>query len=79
MDGGGRTRPGDAPILLPLEAIRFSQNTASGPTGRDADRIDLSKLMRTFADSRYTSAPIDVVRMPDGNVTSLDNRRPWAA
>lgn len=65
--------------MLPVDSIRFSQNTVSGPTHLDGKQIALSTLMENFAKSGYTSAPIDVVRMPDGKLTSLDNRRLWAA
>lgn len=65
--------------MLPVDSIRFSQNTVSGPTHANGQEIPLSKLLEYFAEFGYNSEPIEVVRMPDGKFTSLDNRRLWAA
>lgn len=69
---------------VPVHQIRFSQNTISGQTylprpGLPAERITLKDLVQRFKDHGYVSEPIQVVRMPDGALTSLDNRRLWAA
>lgn len=65
---------------LPTGTIRFSQNTVSGPTRLDGTLLPLTRLLEIFAARKeYVSEPIDVVRMPDGRFTSLDNRRLWAS
>ncbi len=57
-------------------AIRFSQENI-GKTTRDGMPIpDLIENMRKHG---WKGDPIDVVRMPDGSLTSLDNRRLFAA
>ncbi len=67
-------------VLLRPDSIRFSQNTVSGPTWFNGVQIPLPDLPEAITvDGRYAGAPIDVVPMPDGRLTSLDNRRLWAA
>ena len=61
--------------------IRFSQNTVSfGKTDRTTSEAytydDLVKSMRT---NGWKGDPVDVVRMPDGRLTSIDNTRIRAA
>lgn len=67
------------PIVLPVRAVRFSQSTISGPTRLRGAELTLQDLVAAFAHDGYSSDPIQVVRMPDGRLTSLDNRRLWAA
>lgn len=64
---------------LDPRAIRFSQSTISGQTYYNGRRISLRQLVDSFETAGYVAEPISVVRMPDGGLTSLDNRRLWAA
>ncbi len=89
------TRPAPAPVAsatedkqpatppavtqLRTDRVRFSQTTVSGPTHLHGAQIALPGLVESFRRHGYTSEPIQVVRMPDGGLTSLDNRRLWAA
>ncbi len=64
---------------LRTDRVRFSQTTISGPTKLHGQDITLPDLVESFRQYGYISDPIQVVPMPDGRLTSLDNRRLWAA
>lgn len=74
---GGRGLPmaadgtGEVEWVSPA-VIRFSQSTVSGPTYLNAHEMTLADLEQSMRDHGYRSEPIDVVRMPDGQLTSLD-------
>lgn len=76
---GGADLNADQPVALQTAGIRFSQNTVSGPTYVQGRQIPLPCLATQMRILGYRSEPIDVVTMPDGKLTSLDNRRLWAA
>ncbi|WP_245983350.1 DUF6862 domain-containing protein, partial [Trinickia fusca] len=66
---------------LSANDVRFSQNTVSFNktdrlTGGAYTYDDLVQSMRT---NGWQGAPVDVVEMPDGNLTSMDNTRIAAA
>lgn len=65
--------------LLDPRSIRFSQNTISGPTRLHGDPISMPGLIDGFRRDGFVADPIQAVTMPDGHLTSLDNRRLWAA
>lgn len=65
--------------FLDPRSIRFSQNTISGPTRLHGDPISMTRLVDTFRRDGFVAEPIQAVMMPDGCLTSLDNRRLWAA
>jgi hypothetical protein len=70
---GGRA-PGSvslvaAPVDLNPATIRFSQHSVSGASA-------ITDSMRSVG---WIGAPIDVVRMPDGQLTTIDNTRVLAA
>lgn len=67
------------PVWLNPDNIRFSQNTIGGPTRLAGEWISVPELVNQFREHRYVSEPVDVVRMPDGGLFSLDNRRLFAA
>ncbi|MFV0457413.1 MAG: ParB N-terminal domain-containing protein [Actinomycetales bacterium] len=64
---------------LPVDQVRFSQNSVGSATYLHGQRLSLLALTASMRKSGYQSDPIRVVRMPDGKFTSLDNRRLWAA
>lgn len=66
-------------VQLPVGTVRFSQCTVSSPTRLHDVEVSLAELVAIFQNLGFVSEPIAVVRMPDGMVTSLDNRRLWAA
>ncbi len=66
-------------VLLATDGVRFSQTTITSPTRLKGVIITLSDLVETFRRDGYVSDPIEVVPMSDGELTSLDNRRLWAA
>ena len=74
----GRPTGGGAPASVPLVAvpvnldpatIRFSQHSVTGAAA-------ITDNMRSDG---WVGAPIDVVRMPDGDLTTIDNTRVLAA
>lgn len=67
------------PRTLDVDTIRFSQSTVSGPTRVQDIEVTLAELVEIYRHQGYISDPIAVVEMPDGKLTSLDNRRLWAA
>lgn len=75
------THVGDGPLptgqqtLDPTE-ISFSQATVRSQT---SDEIPHSELVELMQQNGWQGAPIDVVNMPDGAPTSMDNRRLLAA
>jgi uncharacterized protein YukE len=58
-----------APVTLDPSTIRFSQRSVTGAS-------PISDSMRSDG---WVGAPIDVVRMPDGDLTTIDNTRVLAA
>jgi uncharacterized protein YukE len=58
-----------APVNLDPATIRFSQHSVSGAAA-------ITDSMRSDG---WVGAPIDVVRMPDGDLTTIDNTRVLAA
>lgn len=64
---------------LPTANVRFSQATIGPTTRLDGELLLITDLAERFRQHGYVSEPIQVVRMPDGRLTSLDNRRLWAA
>jgi len=78
--GGGKKDPENI-IFHAADEIRFSQNSVSfnktdRVTGTDYTYNDLVNSMRT---SGWKGDPVDVVKMPDGKLTSMDNTRIAAA
>lgn len=75
------TRVGDGPLptgrqtLDPTE-ISFSQATVSG---RTSDGLTHDELVAAMRRDGWQGDPVDVVNMPDGAPTSMDNRRLLAA
>lgn len=68
------------PTVLPVSQIRFSQNTVGPSTYLNGVKIALVRLVALMRSrNHYPCLPIDVVRLPDGKLTSLDNRRLLAA
>ncbi len=61
--------PGPKVQEIHPDAIRFSQRTVSG----------LKEIVRSMRANRYVGAPIDVVKMADGGLVTLDNTRVLAA
>lgn len=66
-------------VHLPVGRVRFSQPTISRTTHLASLPITTTGLADAFKKHGYLAEPIDVVRMPDGELTTLDNRRLWAA
>ena len=62
-----------------VTGLRYSQNSISGPTRLAGAELTVPDLVSTFRQRGFVSDPIRVVRMPDGGLTSVDNRRLWAA
>jgi hypothetical protein len=79
--GWSPSSPWPSPEVTPLTVggVRFSQCTVGGPTRVAGEELSLPDLASLFAAEGYISEPIHVVQMPDGELTSLDNRRLWAA
>jgi hypothetical protein len=69
LQGFGRTS-------LNAGDVRFSQEWVSSKT---RDGIPLPDLTKNMRNNGWRGDPIDVVRMPDGGLTSVDNRRLVAA
>ncbi|PZT91336.1 MAG: hypothetical protein DI637_02185 [Citromicrobium sp.] len=61
--------------LDPTE-ISFSQATISG---RTSDGMEFNELVDSMRRDGWQGDPVDVVNMPDGAPTSIDNRRLLAA
>ena len=63
-----------------IEAIRFSQKSVNSvftdENGRDQPLSELEGLMKQGFKKKYA---LEVVKMPDGNLTSYDNRRLYLA
>lgn len=72
-------RSGRRPVLLAPHSVRHSQTTVNSPTRLFGIRLSLHELVAIYKHSGYMGDPIAVVPMPDGRLTSLDNRRLWAA
>jgi filamentous hemagglutinin len=58
-----------APVNVDPAAIRFSQHSVTGA----------SAITDSMRSDGWIGAPIDVVRMPDGELTTIDNTRVLAA
>ena len=79
--GGGRGRPGAGQLLrlggegvsavnsVPASTVRFSQSSVNG----------VAEIEASMRANGWVGDAIDVVRMPDGGLTSLDNTRVLAA
>ena len=63
-DSRGATVDMDAGSTLPAGSVRFSQRTVGGGSG------SMARSMRSVG---WVGDPIDVVRMADGGLTSVDN------
>ena len=60
--------------------IRFSQNTVTfNKTDKDGGAFTYSDLVKSMKSDGWKGDPVDVVRMPDGKLTSIDNTRIAAA
>jgi RHS repeat-associated protein len=68
---GATTSPGVAPNTASLSpsGVRFSQTSVN----------NVDEIASSMRDNGWVGDPIDVVRMPDGGLTSLDNTRVLAA
>lgn len=62
-----------------MNSVRHSQTTVNSPTRLFNISLSLDELVAIYKHSNYLGDPIAVVKMPDGKLTSLDNRRLWAA
>lgn len=71
--------PVSTPVMVSVAHTRFSQNTVSGTTYLHGTKVSMEQLVASMRSRGYSSAPIDVVRLPNGELTSLDNRRLLAA
>lgn len=58
-----------APVSLDPATIRFSQHSVTGA----------APVIDSMRSAGWVGAPIDVVRMPDGDLTTIDNTRVLAA
>jgi hypothetical protein len=76
--GSARFLPtGGQATVLDANRIRFSQESISFAKARHSDSyVDIVQSMRNDG---WLYDPIDVVRMPDGRLTSVDNTRLLAA
>jgi RHS repeat-associated protein len=70
LRAGEITTVGSNVVSLEASAIRFSQSNV---------RSSLPQLTQSMKTGRWQGAPIDVVRMPDGLLTAVDNTRVAAA
>ncbi|UMY52121.1 hypothetical protein [Pseudomonas azotoformans] len=60
--------------------IRFSQNTVTfNKTDKDGGAFTYSDLVKSMKSNGWKGDPVDVVRMPDGKLSSIDNTRIAAA
>ncbi|GMR16928.1 MAG: hypothetical protein BMS9Abin31_1326 [Gammaproteobacteria bacterium] len=82
--GTGQNKPKIVPIKIreinPNE-IRFSQNTVSyNKTDRlTGDKFTYDDIVGSMKKDGWKGDPVDVVKMPDGKLTSMDNTRIHAA
>lgn len=72
-------QPSSRSIELPTDSVRFSQSTVGERTRLGEVEILLGQLVGVFNRRGFVSEPIEVVAMPDGRLTSIDNRRLLAA
>ncbi|MBK0093653.1 hemagglutinin repeat-containing protein, partial [Erwinia sp. S59] len=77
----GTTNPAGNTFSFDANEIRFSQNTVSyNKTDRDSGvRYTYDDLVSSMKKDGWKGDPVDVVKMPDGNMTSMDNTRINAA
>jgi hypothetical protein len=67
-------------LELDPNRIRFSQKTVSGRKEREDESYTYDDIVRTMETTkRWPGDPVDVVKMPDGELTSIDNTRLRAA
>ncbi|MFB4720786.1 hemagglutinin repeat-containing protein [Enterobacter chuandaensis] len=69
------------PVILNANDVRLSQNTVSfNKTERDTkQKYTYDDLVTSMRKDGWKGDPVDVVTMPDGKVTSIDNTRIAAA
>ena len=60
---------GESPTSVAASSVRFSQSSVNGA----------EEITRSMSANGWVGDPIDVVRMPDGGLTSVDNTRVLAA
>ena len=70
FDADGKMDPRD---------VRFSQKTVSYRKVRDGREYTYDEILESMRERGWDGEPIDVVRMEDGGLTSLDNTRLRAA
>jgi hypothetical protein len=68
-DGGSSIAASGAAESVPASSVRFSQSLVNG----------VAEIEASMRADGWVSDAIDVVRMPDGGLTSLDNTRVLAA
>ncbi len=64
-----RRAPAADPVALDPRSIRYSQRTVSG----------VEELVKSMEKKGWKGPPVDVVRMPDGTLVTVDNTRLLAA
>lgn len=81
--GKGGVKPNAENDIFTINAneVRFSQNTVSyGKTERSTQtKYTYDDLVDSMKKGGWQGEPVDVVKMPDGKVTSMDNTRISAA
>ena len=79
VKGAGAKGIGSA-TLHPADDIRFSQNTVSfNKADAEGKAFNYTDLVKSMKSDGWKGDPVDVVRMPDGKLTSIDNTRIAAA
>ncbi|MFT3700337.1 MAG: DUF4157 domain-containing protein [Kofleriaceae bacterium] len=80
----GKTPTG--PTEIEPSELKFTQNYVSpdmeGPAkadGSEPDRVSIADVQQSMATGGWRGSPAEVIRMPDGSLTSLNNRRIVAA
>ena len=78
---GGSDSPAPGHLLMPTSSqdVRFSQKTVSYKKVRGDVEYTYDDILESMAAKGWDGEPIDVVRMQDGMLTSVDNTRLRAA
>ncbi|WP_236883897.1 hemagglutinin repeat-containing protein [Dickeya fangzhongdai] len=82
VNKGSSAKPGNSSLSsFDANEIRFSQNTVSNnKTDRGTGvKYTYDDLVSSMRKDGWKGDPVDVVKMPDGNMTSMDNTRISAA
>ncbi len=82
VNKGSTAKPGNSSLSsFDANEIRFSQNTVSNnKTDRGTGvKYTYDDLVSSMRKDGWKGDPVDVVKMPDGNMTSMDNTRISAA